>query len=640
MQFLKAKRINMKSYIVIGLILATLFGGSVIIYNQYSIKRPKIVITNNAPYHMDFYANISFSSEENIIKGPIKVEPGEIKELEWEFEDEPIIYFYYRSSNKDEELMKWVLDIPYPDNASRFLVSPNNKDKIDLTNTKLRLQSAGFYKVEVLREGTFYKHSKINFLIQDNEVLDKFRAKASDEKYSIKNLNNIEDLYHGVMDIFENDAEFVIKNITPFDIYFSVNFQYTKDKHETIGWYHLESGETKTFNRTFYGVHPQVSIYAESANNSSELVRLAYKLNYNEAGKVYYQGIEGQDSIFKPIVEGDTFNLQTILDDYNTDKNSVPVLFSTVFSPKKIDKYEFSETNFEIVDNSFPEIYVDKDKSKWTSKARAINSSLKRQVKYNKSIRGIGDIPYILGLNTYDENGIFDLGVTVSNVIFEKNIIGQDFPFKSGDRILSFAGQEVFTNKDLTILLYDHATSLDGGIGVPIPFTILRSGQLLKGNTLYFFNPNYNGWPSSDWWKSILVGVVDALSLGFDYDLYESFTKSEPWKAWQYLQLKARLRQLNKGYFLVGNLGGAIFSPGRLLLQKPVKRSLGHMGLRGGIAKLGTTMGLEIAEGVIWTYGGSSPLLTQEEFVKLLEDEIKFTAGFGFAVGSFNRIRK
>jgi len=630
----------MKSYLITAFILSTLLVGSVILYNQYSLKRPNVEITNSTPYHMDFYANIRFSNGDNIIKGPIKIEPGEIRVLEWEFEDEPNIFFYYQSSKEDEELIKWILDIPYPDISTRVLVSPNNKNKIELTNTKLKLHSAGFYKVEVLREGILYKNSKINYPIQDKEVLNRFRIKASDEKYSIKNSNNLQELYRGIMDIFENDAKFTIKNITPYDIYFSVNFQYTKDKHETIGWYFLESGETKTFNRTFYGVHPQVSIYAESASKSSELVRLAYDLPSNELGKVYYQGIDGQASIFKPIVEGDKFNLLTILDDYNTEENSVPVLFSTVFSPKKDNEYEFSQTNFEIVDNSFPEIYTDKDKSKWTSKAKAINSSLKRQVKYNKSIRGVEYMPYLLGLNTYDEYGMFDLGVTITNVIFEKNIIGQEFPFSPGDRVLSFAGQEVFTNKDLTILLNDHATSLAGGIGVPIPFTILRNGKLLKGNTLYFFNPKYHGWPSSDWWKSILVGVADALSLGFDYDLYESFTKTEPQKAWQYLQLKARLRQLNKGYFLVGNLGGAIFSPGRLLLQKPVKRSLGRMGLKGGIARMGATMGLEVAEGIIWTYGGSSPLLTQEEFTKMLKEEIKFTAGFGFALGSFNRIRK
>jgi hypothetical protein len=134
--------------------------------------------------------------------------------------------------------------------------------------------------------------------------------------------------------------------------------------------------------------------------------------------------------------------------------------------------------------------------------------------------------------------------------------------------------------------------------------------------------------------------VADAFSLGFDYDLYRALTKSDPWKAWRYLQLKTRLRQFNKEYFLVGNLGGAIMSPGRLLLEKSVKRFLGRLGLKGGLSSMAVTTGLEVAEGVIWTYGSASPLLTKEEFSKRLKEEINFTAGFGFAVGSLQLIRK
>lgn len=441
------------------------------------------------------------------------------------------------------------------------------------------------------------------------------------------------------MDVFENDAEFVVKNATPFDIYFAVNFQYTKDLHQTMGWYSLKSGESTTLNKTFYGVHPQISIYGKTANSNQKLVKLAYNLNLSHEGILHFQGIDGNPSIFKPIVEGEIFDLTTIQNDYQSEKNSIPVQFSTVYSAKMDDVFEFSETSFEFTDNSFPEIYLDEDKLKWLDKAKAVNRSLIRQVKYDESIYSKQDMPYDLGLNLNDENGIYDLGVTISNVIISKNIIGQDNPFKIGDKLLTFAGEEVFTDKDLTILLNEHATSIDGGIGVPIPFTVLRNGQLLKGNTLYFFNPEYN-WPSDDWWLSILVGIADALTLGFDYNAYKSLTQSDPKKAWNYLQYKSRVRQLNSEYFLVGNLGGAILSPGRLLLQKPAKRALSRIGIKGGLGSIASTVGLEVAEGIIWTYAGSSSLLTKKELSEMLKDEIKFTAGMGFAIGSFNRVIK
>ena len=194
----------------------------------------------------------------------------------------------------------------------------------------------------------------------------------------------------------------------------------------------------------------------------------------------------------------------------------------------------------------------------------------------------------------------------------------------------------VFGREDLVMITHEHASDISRGIVQPLTFTIIRHGQIYSGESLYFYNPNYAHWPSNDGLKALLSGILDALSLGFDDEIYSALS-DDPQKAYDYIENKFRLQQFYKGHFFVGNISSAILSPVGLILKGPVKKIL-KVGLGRKLSGVVATALVEGIENAAWTYGNNHVSYTPAEFKKMIKTNFKYGAGFGMAFGTFFQI--
>ena len=465
--------------------------------------------------------------------------------------------------------------------------------------------------------------------------------------------------------LFVKKGGFEVINTTPFTIFFAVNFPITKDSVETEGYWKLKTGESRKFERTFYGVEPKINVYAESSNSDIKLLREAFDLPSSYNGKTYYQPQYSSNGVYAPIKPDGVFDYKTSYNDYlKPEDEAYYVLFASqngeYTQDTSFDYYnaknshqqkdiEFYEGKFLIEERLLPYVYENElfeneheAISTYINKSKSLRASLERQVKYKKLMDNnydFGYFPYTLGVsfNSYwDDN---DLGVKIQNKWLDTNILSGEMPFNEGDIITSFDGVPVFSSEDLFVLLHDHALNLYGGIANPIPFSLSRGSEIINGKTLYFFNPDFP-WKKIPGWKKFLMGLSDSALYGFDDDLYIAFTKNDPWKGWQYVQDKSRLVQFSDVSYFTGNIGGIFVSPGRFLFQKAVKRQVIKTGISKRLTSLATTVILESGEAVVWSFGNKSPVLSQKKFLEEMKEQAFFGAGVGIITGSFSLKRK
>jgi hypothetical protein len=103
-----------KRVIIASSISAVIYILSVIIYNYNSHKKPELLITNSAPYHINIYTSTPAKKGGFRVIGPYLLGPGDTLRNYWVFDDvKPDIYLFYKSSKQDEELLRWAHNIPF-----------------------------------------------------------------------------------------------------------------------------------------------------------------------------------------------------------------------------------------------------------------------------------------------------------------------------------------------------------------------------------------------------------------------------------------------------------------------------------------------------------------------------------------------
>ena len=429
--------------------------------------------------------------------------------------------------------------------------------------------------------------------------------------------------------VLVKSASLTVANNSPTKIMFATYCQPTKDSSVVSEWHVLNAGEHKTFKQRFWRVEPNFAVFAHSAD--PELVRSLRKLSPNDPATLYYDGDLSDDVITFQAVKGNDF--------FKPERTGTNIFSTFVASPfvKVPVNPESQEAAYPIRDKWFKGLYDLQGVSSpaeeiavFSARARLLSSVLQRQMKFEKTWPNTeGKFPYRLGLAIDDYNDRYMPGVLIYEAA-PMTIFGDEMPFRAGDILFSFAGHPVFSISDLHLSLYEHATSFEKGIYVPVQFEVIRNGQRLKGQTLYFFNEAYWGYSTSDRSSAFVYGFGDGVTLGHSvqvstglknagkliYNFFRSKNsapaKIEDFKkeVWEGNQFKARLRQMYAKEFDAGSFLG-MFCPGPgWPLRGPLRGTLTRAGASRIIASLAAAATIEMAEGVIWTVADSSPLRT------------------------------
>ncbi|MEM7186999.1 MAG: hypothetical protein AAF466_10100 [Bacteroidota bacterium] len=433
----------------------------------------------------------------------------------------------------------------------------------------------------------------------------------------------------------------------PYKLAVAINYQFSRDSSATEGWYHIDAGDQLEISRQFRGIKPHLDVFAKSSAKEQDLILNIFEDAEEYISVKYFQPQFEEAKIFKPIHETEVFDYRTLATSEEEDPlETITVAFvdgiyaENVSGDIHLGSYTFYDLDFpSIFDHEYienPEEFHQVSLSKAKELHRSLENKLEDDELFDVYIL---DSPVVLGLTLTDYNGFSNLGVVVKDH-YEKDIFGNRTPFQVGDIITSFDGQNVFGIHDLRVPLYKHATSLSGGIAKPIAFTAIRGDQKISGQTTYRFNRSYTGWPKDESSSAFWAGARDAITWGFDDEMYKILVGQNEWEGWRYLQKKIRLKQFYSGAYLRGNFGGTIISPGRLVFQKALKKTLVKSGINRSLSRIMSASLLEGAENVLWTIGNRSPSATETQFIEEMIINGRDGMLFGLAFASADIIRK
>lgn len=483
------------------------------------------------------------------------------------------------------------------------------------------------------------------------------------------------------------DASLTVVNLRPCNTAFALHRPATDEQSLTEGWWTLEPGQKMTLERRFVDVAPAFAVYAES--RCPELIRWVNELPDDAPATMYFEGGPGDTVSYLYVQPEATPGAQAeatpATQSEGSDKTR-PDAERTIrwergdgtTPPEGMDLVGFvrvpvsksHEAVHLIIDHTFLGLYDEQglpssgdDEKIAAVSARAVllATSLKRQQRFSENWPNPSrSFPYAFGLDIRDHNGMDMPGVLIEDVLLPKTINGDDVPFQDGDILTEFTGETIFSGLDLHMLLYEHATSLDKGIEVPVEFTVVRGDQKISGKTLYFFNPAY--WGEQSALEAFGAGAVNTLAfgggaaaeavakqagrrlLGFVNRLAGSKDSgSEPppeykEERWKIAQRNARYKQLKAKAYEYGTFAGFVLpSAPRLLFQKALARNVARKGVPRLVANIAAATTLEVVEGVMWTVGDASPLRTPEQIADDIRKWTPYAVGVGVVSGAFTR---
>ncbi len=459
-------------------------------------------------------------------------------------------------------------------------------------------------------------------------------------------------------------------NLEPYKIYYVLHYPVGEGTERTVGWWSLEPGEKRTVRLEFaIGVAPEVYVHAQSGDR--DVVRWAWNLQDSHNGLVYFEGGD-QDVVVFQSIKDEKMDLQ-VRAGSKTHPLEGMELAGFVLVPLSDAKHPhglhvFSSDQFaSIFDQSG--LSAAKDPlALYAKRAKVLSEAFSRQAKFQRSWPNPGsDFPYYTGLALEDHNGADYPGLLVAAVDAKTTIFGDEIPFREGDVITTFGGTTVFHPAGLHTLLYAHATDREKGIQVPIAVQYVRDKQLYNVNTLFFFNEGHWKRAEDDLEKAhaFAAGIEEtvgmsktggaAVEVGVKnvgraiWNFIEwSAVEGDPWEDmepveyrnpikehWEIRQTHARLQQMYPDAFDAGTWVGFVTpSAPRLLFTKTLGKSMVKRGLSRTAASIATSVTLEIAEGVIWTVGTSSPLQSRDQILSDIKAVIPFSAAGGLISGS------
>lgn len=459
--------------------------------------------------------------------------------------------------------------------------------------------------------------------------------------------------------LWVKEASLTVSNNTPLSVVFVTYCRISESETVVSDRHELKAGEHQTFSQKFWGVEPNFAVFAHSAD--PELVRWIHRLPPEHPATLFYDGgVEEEDIIFHE-VQG--------LDSHVTVGEGDPDSESTgpskaAFVKVRVDPGTLHATH-QIRDETFHGLYdregvtsPEQEIDVFAARAQLLASVLPRQMKFEQKWPDPERLfPYRPGLGLNDHNGPFMPGVYIEDVA-PMSIRGDQLSVLPGDVILRFGdGPIIFSQSDLLYTLYEHATSYEKGIEVPIHFEVIRNGERMVGKTTYFFNEKYWGYSSDDRAKAALYGFGDGVTLGFSVeavtfgknavktvynalrpkDKPEAEIRNYKEEVWEGNQEKERLRQQYSDSFKGGAFVGMVCPGPGWLFKTPLARGLARAGLPKSVASLGAAATIEVIEGVVWTVADASPLQTPEQIAEDAKTAALFAAGSRVVLGSLTR---
>ncbi|MFK7832109.1 MAG: hypothetical protein AB8B52_02420 [Winogradskyella sp.] len=453
------------------------------------------------------------------------------------------------------------------------------------------------------------------------------------------------------------EAKLTIINTTPYEVKLAYACEINNEILGVKGWYFLKPGEHLEFNHDYNFMRPEFFVHAQS--NAPKLIRWIYDLKDEHEGKMYFDGDD--KALFLKVYE-DGFSYTIKKDEIiENEKNDGSELSGFVV----VESNSESESTHVIYDNEFSEFInlrgineIKQIIDSISSFSKVLSNSIQAQFEFNKMFpEPAQDFPFHLGLELEDMNGYNQPGIEIKNVIHKFSIDGGSVPLKKHDLITALNGAPIFSFGDLYYHLWLHGNSLNKGIEFPLEVLVQRNDSILLLKTSYYFNQDYFGVMKNEEQKALLYGAgetffygkaaeaIGIIKTGF-IKVYNKIIKEHKFneidynkERWLYAQNEMRHKQFYSNQFSIGGISTMFFSPAQIF-SKTGARQLYKTGLSRKSSNVLSTFGIELAEGIVWTYNTTSSISTQEDKLNRLKQDLPIIVGVGILSGSLSRNTK
>lgn len=453
----------------------------------------------------------------------------------------------------------------------------------------------------------------------------------------------------------KKDATLRVANHAPYTVKLSYAFGMGEKYVQVNGWFELGPGESKEFTHEYRSKKPQFFVHAQSADPN--MIRWIFDLDKEDEGIMYFDG-DFDASFFHTFSEPFTYEV-TNYDPYefmsspeisedamfgfaatsmDEQGNSVHIIYDDTFA----DFLSFGE-----IQNSTS--YLDSIKPY----AKALSASLYRQFEFDTLYPNpTYDFMYHFGISLDDQNGFSLPGIAITELNRSITIDGGELPYQEQDMILSINGRTVYSFGDLHMYLRDHAWSLSAGIKKPIQMTLIRNDQVLSVQTSYFFNQGYFGRNEQEERTAVMYGAADTFFYGMAssavsagkavYNTISNVLNDENKKMdyqlekWRYEQKEERLKQFYNDEFSTGGIVAMFTSPAQLF-RKSGTKAIRKMGLSKKNSLFLSTVGIEVAEGVVWSYNTTPVIASEQDKIDKVVGELPLFLGVGVISGALSR---
>ena len=383
-------------------------------------------------------------------------------------------------------------------------------------------------------------------------------------------------------------------------------YEVKNDDWNTEGWWNLEPGEcvvmSRTVNNRYHYVHGQAS---------GDL------LDWLNEGKTSTK-VWGENDTQGCIHPTKKFHLE--------EKNNCTGLGEKLVKFLKIDVGKKNEHTFTFSDSSLP---VDS-----LEQAAKLSRALQGRMEHETQVLAFKEEKYPFDIGVNLESSLQNKkGVIVSKVYasLPADFIGM----KSGDRIVSINGRNVFSEDDVLEIINDYGFTHDAPRSVSIE--VWRGNDIMQGEItleyFYQFDPRRTKREEA---RALGVGFWDSMFWGFGSSAtcyLESVGKTIDVKqcALDLDREWSRLEEMYPKKYQIGDVGGMFISIPRGLLSGAI-RSPRLFGSRA-IGRIITAMTIEGAEGALTVIGQAKPEENQEDIIRDAWTAGKYNGAIGGIIG-------
>jgi hypothetical protein len=350
--------------------------------------------------------------------------------------------------------------------------------------------------------------------------------------------------------------DLTIFNSNPNEVVAAVRYEQSAGDWKTLGWFKSGPGERKTFTVRFYRITPQFWVYAES-NDANLMNWLPKEATKGESGKAVFSN-------------NDNFVVASVPVDRGADIASPGVeleelKFGHINLAGSTEGLDIlSDPRFESVILDEPLLPNEEQRQPLeiiAHRSEALSESLKRQQQFDLLFRNPQhQYPYELEFELSEEDddqiGFMRPGVKISDVEAQ-TLHGDAIQIKEGDVLLAVNKTPVFAPADAYMALHQHASDFaNGGIAVPLNYTVRRGAEILEIPSYYRFNRSY---PWDDTAVSAFFNsLMNVGLLGFWGEAKALFSDDYTRSKWETIQALARLTQFFPRASFAGALAGLV----------------------------------------------------------------------------------